>query len=165
MAELIRPRGNKGELLANSQSDVPGRFETLKSAWVTLPGGDQRELSIENAWFHGPALVLKFQGVDSISAAEPLSGLDLWVPASERANLPQGEFFRTDLLGFSVLDAVSGGPVGTVSGWQQYGGPLLMQVDAEGREVLIPFVESICKEVDIQGRRVLVDPPEGLLEL
>lgn len=165
VAELLRPRGNKGEVLAASQTDVPGRLESLKQGWVTLRGGDSRQIAIEEAWQHKEHWVLKFAGVDSISAAEEFSGLDLWVPRTERARLPEGEFFRTDLMGFSVLNADTSQAVGTVVGWQQYGGPPLMEVKAENREVLIPFVDQICTAVDLEKRTILVNPPEGLLEL
>jgi 16S rRNA processing protein RimM len=52
-----------------------------------------------------------------------------------------------------------------VEGWQQYGFPLLMEVTVKGREVLIPFVSAICRQVDVAGRRIVVNLPEGLLDL
>ena len=166
LAELVRPRGNKGELLAISQTDVPGRLENLGKAWVSLPNGTIREVELEQVWQHQQNWVLKFAGVDSISEAEAFSGLDLWVPSSERAELPAGEYFRSDLLGFSIILASTGEPLGKVTGFEQYGGPMLLAVQAnEGKEVLIPFVEAICLKVDLDGQSILVDPPEGLLNL
>lgn len=165
VAELLRPRGNRGELLAISQTDVPGRLESLKQAWVTRPGGDDQPVDIERVWRHKEFWVLKFDGVDSISAAEEFAGRDLWVPRSKRASLPDGEYFRTDLIGYSVVSVDSGQILGTVAGWQQYGGPPLMEVEIAGREVLIPFVESICRQVDLTQRTIRVDLPEGLVEL
>lgn len=165
VAELVRPRGNKGEVLAISQTDVPGRLESLKAACVTGRDGRVRQVSIEQAWEHKEHWVLKFAGVDSISAAEEFSGLDLWVERTERGQLPEGEYFRTDLVGFSVVLAGTGAEIGRLTGWQQYGGAPLLEVEAPGRAVLIPFVESICRKVDVAGRTIEVDPPEGLLEL
>jgi 16S rRNA processing protein RimM len=165
VAELIRPRGNKGELLAVSQTDVPGRLENLKKAWITGRNGRDREIGIEASWQHKEFWVLKFAGIDSIGAADEFSGLDLWVPRTERGQLPDGQYFRTDLIGFSVIDGMGGNTLGTVAGWQQFGGPPLMEVNGNGREVLIPFVESICTNVDAEQRVILVDVPEGLLEL
>ncbi len=84
--------------------------------------------------------MLKFAGVDSISAADRFRNSDLWVPMSDRAALPAGDYFRTDLIGCSVLDEANGEILGTVEGWQQYGGAPLLETTVEGREVLIPFV-------------------------
>ncbi len=168
LAELVRPRGNKGELLAVSQTDVPGRLETLKRAWIQDRTGRVRPVEIESAWRHKEFWVLKFAGVDSIGDAEEFAGLDLWVPRGERGELGPGEHFRTDLIGFDVVLADSGTQIGRVAGWQQYGGPPLMELEQPGkpnRQLLIPFVEPICREVDLDGRRIVLDPPEGLLDL
>jgi 16S rRNA processing protein RimM len=152
-------------LLAVSQTDVPGRLENLKKAGVRLSDGSSVPVEIESAWPHKEFWVLKFAGVDSISAAERFRGADLCVTPGERGALAEGEYFRSDLIGCIVIDAATGQAVGTVAGWQQYGGPSLMQVDCAGREVLIPFVPAICKEVDVAGKRIVADLPQGLLEL
>jgi len=165
IAEVLRPRGNRGELLVRSQTDVPGRLESLKRVQARLSDQSDVTVEIEAAWEHRGDWVLKFCGVDSISSAERFRGADLWVPASQRAGLPDGEFFRTDLLGCSLVDRVSGNRIGLVKGWQQYGGPPLMELTIGGRDVLIPFVPSICTNVNLQERTITVDLPDGLLEL
>lgn len=165
VAEIVRPRGNRGELLAVSQTDVPGRLENLKNADVRLADGSFVPVEIESAWPHKEFWVLKFAGVDSISAAEQLRGSDLCVAPEERGRLLEGEYFQSDLIDCAVIDSSTGQAIGTVRGWQQYGGPPLMEVDCAGREVLIPFVPAICKEVDLNGRKIIADLPQGLLEL
>ena len=122
------------------------------------------ELEVENAWRHGDRVVFKFRGVDSISDAEKLSGADVAIPREERAVLPDGEYFQTDLVGCAVVTR-GGEAVGTVEGWQEYGGPPLLEVNAGGKQVLIPFARSICVEIDVAARRIVVDLPEGLTEL
>lgn len=162
---MIRPRGNRGELLAISQTDVPGRLESLQSAQIRLRNGSDVEVQIEESWPHGANWVFKFAGVDSIDAADRFRGADLWVPRSERAQLPEGECFRTDLLGCQVVDIASAEVLGEVEGFQQYGGPLLLEMKRSGREVLIPFVPEICPQVDFESRRIGVILPAGLLDL
>ena len=144
---------------------MPGRLENLKKANVRLADGSSVPVEIESAWPHKEFWVLKFAGVDSISAAERFRGADLCVAPEERGRLAEGEYFQSDLIGCAVIDSSTGQPVGTVSGWQQHGGPPLMAVDYAGREVLIPLVPVICREVDVAGRRIRVELPEGLLEL
>ncbi len=164
LAEIFRPRGVRGELIARSLTDVPGRLEALKKANVRLASGSDREVVLENVWEHKGDWVLKFAGIDSMNAADEFRGSDLWVPVSERAALPDGEYYQSDLIGCEVVDRNNGRPVGVVEGWQQYGGPPLMEVTFEGRELLIPFLSSEC-QVDLGARVIRMSVPEGLLEL
>lgn len=164
IAEILRARGNRGEVLAVSQTDVPGRLETLKHANARLANGVDIPVSVEHAWRHGEYWVLKFEGVDSISEAERFRRADIWIRSTERGKLPAGEYFRSDLMGCVVRDS-SGRDVGRVIGFQQHGGPLLLEVDAGGHEVLIPFVPDICHSVDLKAMIIRAALPEGLLEL
>jgi 16S rRNA processing protein RimM len=165
IAEILRPRGNRGEVLAKSQTDVPGRLESLKNAMARLADGSDVPIEIAEAWAHKSEWVLKFAGVDSIDAAERFRRADLWVYLTQRGKLPEGEFFQADLVGCAVTDAATGKCLGAVAGWQQYGGPPLMEVRVDGREVLIPFVSSICRNIDLAARTITVELPEGLLDL
>lgn len=165
VAEVLRPRGNRGEVLVKSQSDVPGRLDNLKSAVARLRDGSDVPIEITEAWIHGGDWVLKFAGVDSIGAAERFRRADIWVSLPHRGTLPEGEFFQADLIGCTVVDAATGHSLGTLAGWQQYGGPPLMEVSVDGREVLIPFVNSIYREVNLAARTITVELPEGLLDL
>lgn len=164
VAEILRPRGNRGEVIARSQTDVPGRLEQLKRAQIRLRDGSDVEVEIAEAWEHKGDWVLKFAGVDSINAAERFSGSDLWLAAAERGSLPEGEFFQSDLVGCTVIDVATGKQLGVVEGWQQYGGPPLMELQIDGRQVLIPFVSAEC-QVDVAGRTIGIECPEGLLDL
>jgi 16S rRNA processing protein RimM len=165
VAEVLRPRGNRGELLIRSQTDVPGRFERLKRAQARLVDGRDVPVEIERVWAHDGAWVLKLAGVNAIGDAERFRGADLWVPVEARGELPQGEFFESDLIGCVVVDAARGTELGRVEGWQACGGPPLMQVRVDAREVLIPFVPAICREVNLEARRICVELPDGLLDL
>ena len=137
-------------------SDNP---ERVRKAFV-----NGREYVVENVWRHGDRVVFKFEGVDSISAAETLSGADVSIAREDRAVLPDGEYYQTDLVGCSVATR-EGKPIGTVEGWQEHGGPPLLVVSAHGKEILIPFAKSICVEIDAPGKRIVVDLPEGLIDL
>ncbi|MCU1295138.1 MAG: rRNA processing protein RimM [Bryobacterales bacterium] len=152
-------------MLAISQTDVPGRIEGLRRAQARLADGSDVEIEISEAWPYRGDWVLKLAGVDSIDEADRFRGADIWVPLAERGSLPDGEFFQSDLLGCTIVDEATGRELGVVDGWQQYGGPSLLQVQVDGREVLIPFVEQICRKVDSEARIIRVDLPKGLLEL
>lgn len=165
IAEILRERGNVGEVLVRSVSDVPGRMESLREAQLRMPDGTDQAVTVESAWVHNQNWVVKFSGIDSIDAAKSLRGADLWLPLAERGVLPEGEYFQSDLVGCRVLDGRDGRVLGVVEGFEQYGGPLLLEVKCEAGGVLIPFVPAICVAVDVTERSISVDLPEGLLDL
>lgn len=164
VAGIVKPRGLRGELIARSQTDIPGRLESLGKAHAHLTNGQDIDVEVTEAWRHKDDWVLKFAGVDSIEQADTFRGAELWVPLSERSDLPDGEFFQSDLVGLSVIDAATAKTLGVVDDVQQYGGPPLLSLLYEGREVLIPFVPAICI-VDLPAKVVRVTLPDGLLEL
>jgi len=145
------------------------RFADLKAA--TLFGGDgfpdkPQRCEIERVWKHGSQLVFKFEGVDTISAAEQLRGADVCIPLSERRELPEGEYYHSDLEGCEVVDAASRERLGRISAFIEEGGNGLLEVKRSGgSELLIPFTRAICVEIDVVRKRVAVKLPEGLLEL
>jgi 16S rRNA processing protein RimM len=152
--------------VARSFSDQPDRFQRLKTAFLFGSGLDGMPVEIESAWNHGEKVILKFRGFDSITEAERLRGADVCIPRNERPELPEGEYYRSDLTGFEVIERESGASLGRVAGWQDCGGPPLLRVEPDGGgELLIPFAGSICVRIDLEGRRIVVDLPEGLREL
>ena len=160
VAVLGRPRGNRGELTAESLSSRPERFSRLKNVRLV---GDGSAYQVEEVWEHAGALVFKFQGVDSISDAEKLRGAEVQVPGSERVELEPGEYFHSDLIGCEVRDRLSGRLIGRVTNFEEYGGPPLIEID--GGKTLIPFVKAICVDIRPEVKLILVDMPEGLEDL
>jgi len=160
IAALVKPRGNKGELTAVSLSSKRERFAHLSKVCLF---GDGSEYTVERVWDHDGTLVFKFAGVDSINDAEKLRGMEVRVPFEERVPLDEGEYFQSDLIGCEVRDLGTGRLIGRVTGWEEYGGPSLLDVD-NGR-ILIPFVKAICPEIDTEARVIKVQLPEGLEQL
>ncbi|HEV7700701.1 MAG TPA: ribosome maturation factor RimM, partial [Pyrinomonadaceae bacterium] len=106
--------------------------------------------------------VLKFEGVDSIDDAELLRKADICVPETDSVELEDGEYFDWQLAGCKV-ETVDGQEIGEVVEMMRPGGTELLVVKGE-KEYLIPFATSICTEVDIMEKRIVIDPPEGLLD-
>ena len=131
----------------------PGR---LKSVFV-----NQTPMQVETTWMHGDHLIFKFQGVDTISDAEKLAGAEVSIPFEERAELAGDEVYQSDLVGCEVFDA-AGRSLGVVTEFQETGGTPLLQV---GADLLIPFAKSICTTIDLANKKIVVDLPEGLLDL
>jgi 16S rRNA processing protein RimM len=163
VALLGKTRGNRGEVTALALSSRPERYETLRDVYLfgeaASEGGEK--LEVESSWFHDNTLILKFRGIDSISDAERLSGAEVRVPMAERAALPEGEYFESDLIGCEVVERSTGQSLGPVSAWLDGGGSGLLVVGG----LLIPFVRAICVEIDPEARRIAVELPEGLKDL
>jgi 16S rRNA processing protein RimM len=165
IAKIVKARGIRGEVACEVLSDVADRFRQLNLVAALMP--DQRliQLEIERYWYQKSRVILKFRGIDTMSAAETLVGGRLVVEEAERGSLNDEEFFEDDLVGAMVI-SVAGENVGTVTSFLKTGGTDVLVVrDAAGNERLIPFADEICTEVDVSAKRITVDPPVGLLEL
>jgi len=168
IALVATSRGNRGEVSAIPLSDRLERFQRLREVFLfdAEAEGEPLRAEVESVWEHRGRIILKFRGVDSISAAETLRGKEVRIPRAEREPLPEGEYYESDLIGFEVLDRQSGRLLGRVAGWQHYGGPALLEVEGPGGKVFeIPFAASICVEIDMNRGRIQVDLPEGLEDL
>jgi 16S rRNA processing protein RimM len=126
--------------------------------------GPRRDLKIEELWPHKGYLVLKFEGVDSISDAESLVGCELQVPAGERSKLDPGWAYVSDLVGCAVFDGDR--EIGNVADVQFGAGeaPLLI-VKSGSSEFEIPYAEAYLKSTDLEHKKIWMALPEGMLEL
>jgi 16S rRNA processing protein RimM len=161
VALLGKPRGNRGEVTAVSFSSKPERYQSLREV-ILYRGSDLRPAIVESTWFHQGVLIFKFEGIDTISDAESLTGSEVRIPAAERTALDPDEFFQSDLIGCDVVDRATGQSLGRVSGWEDSGGSGLLVIDDH---LLIPFARSICVTIDPAARRIEVELPAGLKEL
>lgn len=165
VAHIVKVRGLRGEVVADLLTDFPDRFEGLKSIIAVTEDGTRRSLQIEEHWFHGERLVMKFAGFDRIEEAKELVGCDLAVPAADRVKLPADSFYDWELIG-SRVETISGEFVGQVREIMRPGGvELLSVVDESARDRLIPLAREIVVEIDKEQKLIRIDPPEGLLEL
>src|SRR5580658_9120564 len=127
-----------------------------------------REVELANHWLHKGGIVLHFAGVESISAAEELKGMVVAVPQAERAPLAADETYIGDLIGCVLVDVAGAEAVtvGEIENVDRSGGaaPLLVVRGARG-EVLIPFAKSYLRRIDLEGKRVEMALPEGLVDL
>lgn len=164
LALLGKARGVRGEMFALPLTSNPERFEQLTAAYLTPDEVKTAPVryEMESAWWHDARLIVKFRGIDSMTDAEKFRGWQMCVPLAERAPLEPGEYYFDDLVGCAVIDRKSGGQLGTVTSWSELGGAAMLEVD---RDWLMPFVKPICVEIDVAGRRIVADLPEGLREV
>jgi 16S rRNA processing protein RimM len=187
IARILRARGNKGEVIAELLTDFPDRLKALPEIFLTAASSAPRKVALRSCWAnrnHPGQCVFHFDGSNSIDDAEKFRGLDVCIPWEQRAVLPSGTYFVTDLIGCSVFELpptssrVVSSPcsspqvpslLGQVRdvyfpGEGQPGTPLLA-VDTPRGELLVPLAEDICKNIAVSARRIEVFLPEGLRDL
>lgn len=146
-------------------TDHPERFERVSECVVWDAARDRREPQrITGARRQGDALLVTFAGCETAEAASALVGRLIAVPEAEALPLPRGHFYPWQLEGCRVLTE-EGREVGRVTRIERAGAQDLWVVRADGREHLIPAVPEIVTDVDLAARRVVIRPPEGLLDL
>ncbi len=148
---------------------VPDRFRQDMRLWALGKDGQRREVTVEDVWPHKSFLVLKFQGIETISDAEPLVGAELQLPRSERAELEPGWTYLSDLIGCTVFDGQR--EIGEIEDVQFGAGeaPLLVVRSKEEQEAKlpyeIPFAEAYLERLDLERKQVRMKLPEGLLDV
>ena len=163
IANIVRTRGLKGEVVADMLTDFPERFESLVDVIGVRENGERLELKIEKFWFQNDRVILKFVGFDTIERGETLRNVEICVPESDVVELDEDEYFDWELAGCKV-ETIEGTEIGEVRELMRTGGTELLVVAGGSKEYLIPFAETICVEVDIENKLIRIDPPEGLLD-
>jgi len=126
--------------------------------------GRADRLTVQTVRFQHHRPVIGIEGVETITDAEALAGLELRVPRETLAALPPGTYYHHDLVGCAV-ETISGAAIGIVTAVEESGGPSRLVVNGARGEVLIPLAVDICRAIDVGAKRIVVALPEGLLEL
>lgn len=165
VALLGRPRGIRGEVTALPLSSHPERYESLREVFLfggrAQPAFAGEPRQVEFTWNHQGILIFKFHGVDTMTDAERLAGAEVRIPQSERIALEPGEYFESDLLECEVFER-GGASLGRVRSLDEGGGSGVLVLESG---LMIPFVRSICVEIDPTARRIVVELPQGLKDL
>jgi len=187
LARILRPRGNKGEVVAELLTDFSTRFSSLKKMYLRKEPAEPRAMTLQKFWIdrnHPGMGIFHFAGCSTISEAEGLRGYEVLLPLAERVALAEGQYFVTDLIGCTVFDvserrtqlaspacSIEEAPrvLGTVqdvhfTGESVAGTPIL-QVQTSRGELLIPLAKDICERISVAEKRIEVRLPEGLDEL
>ena len=165
VGRVARAHGNRGQVIVDPATDFPEERFRPGSVLLMQRAGVIEALTVESVRFHRGRPIIGLAGVATMDAAEALAGSELRIDAESLQPLPPGSFYRHDLIGCSV-ETPRGDSIGVVTGVEGdgAGSRLIVQSGSEG-EVLIPLVEGICLEVDTARRKIVVEPPDGLLDL
>lgn len=170
VGHVRKPHGTRGEVSVSILTDHP---ESTFAPGVVLQVGDEEATSpdpafpaftVETSRPHKDGLLVRFEGVTDRNAAALVAGRYLLRPIDEMEPLEEGEVFYHQLLGMEVV-TVDGEAVGEVVEVFELQPAHLLEVRGEARTRYIPFAGGVVAEVDVEAGRIVLDPPEGLLEL
>lgn len=164
IARIARPQGIRGEVIADILTDFPDRFAELDEVTLLRDGKIIGDLELEQYRFHKGRVLLKFAGYDDPHKAEELRGASVVIDREELVELEDDEYYLFDLEGCEVV-TLDGQHLGTVTKVDDYGAAPLLVVKNQTKEVLIPLTRDICPEVDTENKKIVVNPPDGLLDL
>jgi 16S rRNA processing protein RimM len=164
VARIGRAHGIKGEVTVEVRTDEP-ELRLGPGAVLTTDPAPVGPLTIETGRVHSGRLLLRFEGVRDRTAAEALRNT-LLIADVDPGELPEGEdeYYDHQLMDLDVV-TVDGTEVGRITEISHLASQDLFVVErADGSEVLIPFVQEIVTEIDLEEQRAVIDPPPGLID-
>jgi 16S rRNA processing protein RimM len=157
IGKVVRAVGLKGYLGVAGSEGALGELGQI----VLRRGEAEETRRIEEARPQGRLWAVKVEGISDRTAAERLVGAEVLAPREELGDAGEGRHLWVDLEGLEVVTA-AGEPVGRVTGLYETGGVDVLVVKGARGEKLVPLAPYVA--VDREGRRIVVDPPEGLLD-
>ena len=164
VGRVARPHGNAGRVVIDPDTDFPEERFRPGNAVYLRRGGDAERLVLRDVRFHRGRPIVGFDGVSTIPGAEALAKAEVRVAAESLGRLPAGTFYYHELIGCRV-ETVAGRTVGTVAAVEGSGEAHRLVVADGSSEVQVPLTAPICVRVDPGERVIVLDPPEGLIEL
>lgn len=164
VGRVARAHGNRGQVIVDPATDFPEeRFKPGAMLCVRRDRGID-SLTVASVRFHRGRPILGLVGIETMDGAESLAGSELRIRADALHALPSGSFYHHDLVGCAVQTR-EGDAIGTVTGVEGDAAGSRLIVQGRSGEVLIPLAEDICVDVNVVGRKIIVQPIEGLLDL
>ena len=164
VGRIARAHGIRGQVILNSDTDFPEERFKPGATVFTQRGGEVTPLTLTTVRFQNGRPVIGIEGVETMNDAEALAGLELRVPLDELAPLPAGMFYHHELIGCQV-ETVDGEKVGAVEKVEGTLEGSRLVVAGKRGEILIPMATAICRTIDVAGKRIVIEPPDGLLDL
>lgn len=162
IGEIINTQGVKGEVRVFPITDFPERFFE-EEEFKVIKGEDFKVLKVERVREHKQFIVIKFKGVDSMNDAESLKGYSIIINRDELKELPEGRYYIMDILGLKVI-TTEGEEIGEVKDVLKTGANDVYVVKRPaGVDVLIPVIDPVVKEVNLEKGQIVIELMEGLI--
>jgi 16S rRNA processing protein RimM len=167
VGRIARAHGIRGQVIVSPETDfLEERFRPGAELFINRAGSTAapEKLTVTTARFQNGRPVIGVAGIETMNDAATLAGQELRVPVEWLSTLPEGTFYRHDLVGCRV-ETASGEPVGVVDNVEGTLNGSRLVVKTPRGEALIPLVAAICTLIDVDAKRVVIDPPAGLLDV
>lgn len=153
IGQIINTHGVKGEIKVHPLTDDIKRFKKLK--YVLLDGEERKVIWVK---LQNDKAILKLEGIENMDEAEKLKSKYIKVRRKDAAKLPEGRYFVVDIIGCKVTDT-NGKYVGEVKEVIFTGSNDVYWVKGE-KDVLVPVIESVVKEIDVENASIIIEPVE-----
>ncbi|MCF6170118.1 MAG: ribosome maturation factor RimM [Bacteroidales bacterium] len=163
LGKIFKPNGYRGKVNAWLDVDDPSEYESLQMVFLAL-NGTLVPYFIDSIHILNNKAVIRFQDFDSIEKAEQVNNAEMYLPLADLPKLSGNKFYFHEIIGFVVLDKTRG-ELGEIRQIFDYPNQAVMQVFYEGKEVLIPINPNVILHLDREKKEILVDAPEGLIDL
>ncbi len=164
VGKIVKKYSFKGEVLVKLDTDDPEQFLKMESVFVET-NKNLIPFFIEQLSLHKSTLLrIKFEEVDTEADADSLMRKELYLPLDLLPKLSGNKFYYHEIIGYTVVDATFG-ELGKIKGVNDNTAQHLFEIDRNGTEILIPINDDIIKEVDRVHKKILLEAPEGLIEL
>ncbi|AFS78629.1 16S rRNA processing protein RimM [Gottschalkia acidurici 9a] len=160
IGKIINTHGIKGDVKVLPLTDDIKRFDSLKKIFV---GKDKIELEISKVWYNKQNPMLHFKGYDNINDVEKFKNSDIWIDEKDKIKLPKDSYFIHDIIGLEVY-LNDDSYLGKIKEVLQPGANDVYVVENEDKQYLIPAIKDVIKEVNMQDKKIIIEPIKGLLE-
>lgn len=164
VGRIARAHGNRGQVIVDPATDFPEERFKAGSVLLIRRGQAAEPVTVESVRFHRGRPIIGLAGIETIDAADALAGSELRIAADALQTLPEGSYYHHELIGCQV-ETPRRETIGRVIGVEGGAAGSRLVVETRNGEVLIPMAEGICESVDVPGKKIVVEPPEGLLDL
>ena len=165
VGKIVNTHSLKGEVKVISSTDFEEeRFK--KGSKLLITRGNQliREVVVQSYRNHKNFLLVKFEGIDSVEEAEKLKNLQIKIDSDEVGELEENEFYFHEIIGCQVFDE-NDRNLGEIIDILTPGANDVWVIKGEkGKEILIPYIEDVVKQIDITNKKVNIEVMEGLID-
>ena len=163
IGKVLKPHGVKGEIKIEPLTDYPERFRDLRRLFLTSPHGQSKECAVRSARYAGVNPLLLLEGYDTPEKVRTIAAWLLQIPEEEAVPLPEGRYYWFELMGMDVVTE-AGEKLGRIVDIFETGSNDVYVVKSGKKEIYLPALKQVIRQVDRAAKRMVIHVVDGLLE-
>lgn len=164
LGKITKTHALKGEVIIYLDVDQPESYQNLEAVFLDIKG-QLVPYIIEEIQVKGKKSIVKFEDISSIEEAESIVNTDAYLPLSALPELSDNQFYYHEVIGYEMIDAGNGQPIGTLKAIYESPGQDLFAIEIEGKEALVPIVDDFIVEIIHTEKKIKIVLPDGLLDV